>query len=683
MRGIMRIGMIFLSIAIAVLFIGLSGTAYFKIGFEVNRGISIDLSPEKVWSREIPNTLGKINGAYPAMDSNGDSKAEIMAEVVNYSASTFSAVLLNGSDGKVLNLTTFTDVGYSQNGDEVGMDGTLFGITIEDSSGTPYVEHYFMVFGNHSNNEHISIYSVDYPSLNNRSYTGIDIPSQITYIGYSFSVQNYNWIFHIERVNNEPRLVYFGVYYASVYGNTLYQLQIIVFDKDLNTVWSRTEKAMIFQGIFPVGVDMVDFNGHGFSSSHTDIILLNLTQSPDNTTMVALNLEDGSQLWQSTVYGYYVIEDPISALSSSDISPTYQFDYNGDNATEIMITTKTNNNETHLNFIDSSGAVLGYYNTSMKNFTIMATYTDVKTGIFHQLVRAIDVNSDGYGEVFFVDNNSKAICWDVKNNHTVWEKNIGNKSYIYSFYLSTNDFSGDGIWDLYLIGMNDTDSGDYTTKKVNTTTVNSATGDMSSSLYYDTPVSGFSGTVVPREISDINGDGAQDSLLVTGYFNDGSSLYVHVWALSMNGSFRMIWDKEVDTGLNSEDYANWTTYAAIVGDMDGDGYPEVLVKLYYTDTNGEVDTYLRILSGKDGSVIWTGEVLNDENDADLKPFAPLTISSGWTQFDYNDDGIINEMLITTTATVNIYALSQPIPEINALLILAIVPVAIVLLRKKS
>ncbi len=647
----------------------------------VTRSAYVNFSPEEVWSVDVNKNRGTINGTYSAMDSNGDDKAEIMVEVENYSASTFTAVLLNGSDGNLLNLSTFTDVGYSENGDMVGMDGTLFGITIADATGTPYVEHYFMVFGNHSNNKHISIYSVEYPSLKNLSYKGIDIPSQITYGGYSISVKSYDWIFHIDQVNHEPCLVYFGIYEGSAYGYIVYQLEIKVFDKNLNTVWSRTEK-VIGQIMVPIGVDMVEFNSHGFSSSHSDIILFNLTKSPGNTTIVALNLEDGSELWESTVYGYYIISDPIGALFSGS-TPTYLFDYNADNSAEIMITTKTTNNETHLNFIDSSGSILGYYNTSIRNYTIMSIYTDVKTGIAHQLIRAIDVNNDGYGEVFFVENNSKALCWDVKNNQTIWEKDLGNQSYYYSLYLSTNDFTGDGVWDIYLIGMNDTTSRGYRSEKINITMVNSATGTMLTSLYYDSLVSAFSGTVVQKEISDINGDGAQDSILVQGYFNDGSSLYVHVWALSMNGSFSFIWDTDVDTGVNSEDYRNWTAYAFIVGDMDGDGYPEVLVKLYYTDAGGNVSTYLRILSGKDGSVIWTGEVLSDKRDTDLEPFAPLAISGGWTQFDYNDDSIINEMLITTTSTVHIYAVSQPIPEFSTMLILIAIPVAMILLRKKS
>ncbi len=629
-------------------------------------------SPTEVWTTNMDSNMGMINTT-ESMDANGDGLAEVMVTAENYSANTYSVYLLNGADGSTMNKTYFTDVGYAESGDVVGEDGTLYGITILDNQGNPTIEHHFMIFGNHSNNKRVSVYSVDYPSLRNISYRGIDIPSTISTGITPVTVNAYNWIFHVIAVNNEPYIVYFGVYAGSALGQTVNELQIIVMNETLNIVWEKTEKMISTGGLYPFGVDLIDFNGLGVTGGAPTIMFANITSNPGNTTLVAYDTSNGNVVWENNITGTMPILDPLGFFTILDGFNAYAFDYNGDNKTDIMIGTYSSN-YSYLNFVDSSGNVLGYYMRGPSNISVMATHTDIKVGHFHRLVNSVDVNNDGNREVLFVDNNTNLVCWDVAHNSTVWKLNLHNQSYNYAVTLSTNDLTGDGVWDLYLMGMNDTYVNGVKTKKVNLTAINAVNGQVIWSKYYIRAISGFVGNGVEKEISDMNNDGLQDSLVVYGYYNDGSSLYVNVSSISGDGT--TLWTSKVSLGVNSNDFKNWSTTAEIVGDINNDGYGDTIIKIYYDNGTGSVDTYIKILSGKDGSLLWSGEVTGDSRDTDIFAFTTIKTTSSWDQFDYNNDGITNEVLITTTHSVQIYAVTQAVPEFNPLILFVFLPIVV-------
>ena len=631
-----------------------------------------NFSPSEVWTTNMNSNIGMINTT-ESMDANGDGLAEVMVTAENYSSNAYSVYLLNGADGGTMNKTYFTDVGYAESGDVVGEDGTLYGITILDNQGNPMMDHHFMIFGNHSNNKRVSVYSVDYPSLKNISYRGIDIPSTINTGITPVTVNAYNWIFHVIAVNNEPYLVYFGVYAGSALGQTVNELQIIVMNKTLNIVWEKTEKMISSGGLYPFGVDLIDFNGLGVIGGAPTILFANITSNPGNTTLIAYDTSNGNVVWETNITGTMPILDPLGFFTILEGFNAYAFDYNGDNKTDIMIGTYSSN-YSYLNFVGSSGNILGYYMRGKENISAMATHTDMKVGPFHKLVNSVDVNNDGNGEVLFVDNNTNLVCWDVAQNSTVWKLNLLNQSYNYAVTLSTNDLTGDGVWDLYLMGMNETYVNGVKTKKVNLTAINAVNGQVIWSKYYTRAISGFVGNGVIKEISDMNNDGLQDSLVVYGYYNDGSSLYVNVSAISGDGT--TLWTSKVSLGVNSNDFKNWSSTAGILGDINNDGYSDTIVKLYYDNGTDSVDTYIKILSGKDGSLLWSGEVTGDSKDMDIFAFITLKTTSSWDQFDYNHDGITNEILITTAHSVQIYAVTQAVPEFNPLILFVFLPIVV-------
>ena len=638
----------------------------------------VSLSPTEVWTTYMNDSIGTIN-ATESMDSNGDGLAEIMVSAKNYTANTYSLCLLNGADGSTLNKTYFTDVGYDETGDKVGEDGTMYGVTVLDNNGNPKMEHYFMVFGNHSNNSIVSVYSVDYPSLENISYLTIKIPATITVDGETIDVYDYNWIFHAISIDGEPYLVYFGVY-SGVKDDNGWQvdyneIQVIVLDKNLNTVWERTEKEGHHDfGIrYLTGIDLIDFNGLGVTGGPPTVIFANLTSNSGSTTLVAYNTTNGNMLWETNITGIMSILNPISFFSVMQGINSLTFDFNGDNKMDMMIGTYYSD-KSYLNFLDSSGLVLGYYTRDSQNISVMALHTDLKTGSFHKLINSLDVTNDGNGEVFFVDNNTNLVCWDVEQNVSVWKLNLINQSYNYMVTLSTNDLNGDEIWDIYLVGMNTTYIDGVKTKNVNLSAINPVTGKVLWSKYYIHAISGFVGNSVINDISDMNDDGLQDSLVAYTYYNNGSSLFINVSAISGNGN--TLWKTNVLVGVNSTDFKNWSTSSWIVGDINKDGYGDAIIKLHYHNVTGSEDTYIKILSGKDGSLLWSGEVTGDSKDTDISAFVTVKEVSSWNQFDYNHDGISNEILITTAHSVQIYSVTQTIPELSSIVLLVFVPMVV-------
>ncbi len=652
----------------------LTGSAVF-IGIAAgNNRANSSFSPEEVWTYQGKELNGTSENwsAYQYIDTNSDNKAEIMVNIENYSGGTFEIEILNGTNGYVLASNVFTDTGYVENGDTVALEPELWGDTILNSTGTPVSEHDWVIFTNHSNNKRVSIYQVDNTTLANKTYRGIDIPSQLSSGIVTGSVKFYESTFHPLSWDGNSYLLYTGYYVAPVYGNYgITEIQWLMMDANLNTVWNKTEKNLGSVSYPTMGTDITSFNGWGLNSVNADILFVNLTASAGNTTLTAIDAETGNVLWNNTIPGVMMISSPLSCFP---FPLTSQFDYNHDQRVDFSIPTiNTKTNETRAYFIKSDGMVLGYASLGEKKFVMYPIYTDNKTSLGHTLYETVDVNGDGNGDIFIDNNNTELLCWDISNNVSLWSIPLVNQSYEYEIYLSTNDINSDNVWDIYIIGENETSTG----KNINVTAIDPKNGNVLWNGTYKNLVGGFPGTITLKELSDINGDGLQDSIAIEGYHNDGTAVYVNVSALSMkDGS--AIWTSKVSTGINNEDYKNWSSYALSIGDINGDGTNDVLVEIYYHPAH--YWNYIRILSGADGSLLWTGSVENDTESTDIKPFTVITAETDWNQFDYNGDGIENEMLITTGYSVQIYAVTGTVPEFNFGVIAFLIPIAFISAR---
>ena len=641
-------------------------------------------SPQEVWTyqgKELNYTNGEWKTSiYP--DINGDNKAEIEVDIENYSDFSMGVELLNGANGNALSRNKFTDVGYVESGDTVLLTPAVYGEIIENSSGNPASWYNWVIFENHSNNHRISIYEIDNTTLSNITYRGIDIPTKLSYGFASGNVDMHSSraVFHPLAWGNDGYILYMGYYFAPVYsGYGIEEIQMLMMDHNLNTIWEKTEKVAGSSDFTMIGADITSFNGWGLNSLDSDILFLNLTASSGNTTITAIDSPTGNTIWTQTVPGFFRIQSPLQWLGSLT-SPlnAMQFDYNHDERVDFSIETiNTNNNETELYFLKSDGSILGYTTLGVQKYASFSLYTDYKNPQPHTLYNGIDVNGDGNGEIFFINNNTEMVCWDVTNNKTVWSIPLANQSYNYEIFLSTNDLNGDNIWDIYIMGKNDTQINGQGVANINITAISSVDGSTIYTKEYKGLKSGYSGTMMLREITDIDGDGTQDSGIAYTYFNDGSRVCINVSAISMKDG-APIWTVKVDTSLNNNDFDNWETQMAPCGDINGDGTNDMVVKMIYFDPNtNQNTTFIRILSGVDGSLIWEGAVYDDIPSTDVVSFASYPIETGWNQFDYNGDGTVNEILITTGYSVQIYAVVGAIPEFSLGAITLMIPIALI------
>ena len=165
-RGI-YIAMIAIAVVFAMLMSALSATA----------GTTVSFSPERVWNKDFGESYGVLTAVTPQMDANGDGLADIQLEFDNYSSAnpTHTVVLVDGKTGALLHEITFNDTGYYKTGDNVFINATVFGIMLEDTNGNPVKDKEYMVFSNHSNNKIVSIYSLEYPTLQINNYRKIVI----------------------------------------------------------------------------------------------------------------------------------------------------------------------------------------------------------------------------------------------------------------------------------------------------------------------------------------------------------------------------------------------------------------------------------------------------------------------------------------------------------------------------
>ena len=657
-------------IGIAVVF------AMLLSALSASAGTTASFSPELVWNKDVGASYGVLTAVTPEMDANGDGLAEIQLEFDNYSSTnpTHTIVLIDGKTGATLHARTYNDTGYEETGDRVFLDATVFGVMIEDSNGNPVKDKEYMVFSNHTNNKIVSIYGFNYSTLQIEKYRKISIPDDITALGQTVTVNSYNYTISMFSSGYSAYMLYTGCYVGTIFGNPVAELQMLVLDENLTTVWEKNETGYSYNGYFTLGADMLDFNGIGVNGTYPTLLYANVSE---NTVLEAIDSLSGREIWNITIPGAFPITNPLS------FTPLLvPMDYNRDNKTDFaMPTADTNNNKEHVNFISSSGTLMGYYTTQFGNITIPALYTDIAMGKFHKHIQTIDANGDGTGDFIMVDNNTNLLCWDIEHNTTVWAKKLVNQSYAYLPYLSAGDINGDGTWDIFITGDNKT--GNSGGSIINVTAISGKDGEKIYSKEYFSVVGGYSGTLAKGDISDLDGDGIQDSGIASNYYYDGKSLYVKISAISMKTG-TTLWQSNISVGLGNSDFDNWITRMVPSRDINGDGVNDMLVKIFYKAPNGTYNTFMRVLSGKNGTVLWSGEVLYGSSDAMFTAFSTITAETGWAQFDYNGDGIENELLIQNGNSLSVYAVTeQSVPELSAFLPALVIIAAVLIVEKKS
>ena len=223
-----------------------------------------------------------------------------------------------------------------------------------------------------------------------------------------------------------------------------------------------------------------------------------------------------------------------------------------------------------------------------------------------------DFNNDGLDDILIrISKGMNKDNWIIYTNNGIegFEKGVKCESGVDQFiqsgqeYLFTGDFNGDGFTDIgvhYITGKN---RGKFLVS------YNSQNMSFKNPVEFITGHSGLpSGEKYTPVILDINNDHYSDIIL---YWQEGERNAM--WYVSENtgsGAGAV----EYRAGFNRGTLAFWGDYLPYTGDMDGDGYDDLLVKI---GTSDEVSNWYLMINDGDGSFTTAGHYIDFNGEIDF------------------------------------------------------------------
>ena len=223
-----------------------------------------------------------------------------------------------------------------------------------------------------------------------------------------------------------------------------------------------------------------------------------------------------------------------------------------------------------------------------------------------------DFNNDGFDDMLILfSTGMNKDSWIIYRNNGKegFEKGIkcnpGEEQFATSDrgYPFTGDFNGDGYTDIgmhYITGKN---RGRFLVA------YNNKDLSFKAPVEFVTDLSGLpSSEKYTPLILDINNDNYSDIML---YWQQGERNAV--WYVSQNNRSGA-GDIEYITGFNKGKMAFWGNYLPFTGDMDGDGYDDLLVK---DGTSDEVSNWYLMMNDGDGSFTIAGHLIDFNGEIDF------------------------------------------------------------------
>jgi len=247
------------------------------------------------------------------------------------------------------------------------------------------------------------------------------------------------------------------------------------------------------------------------------------------------------------------------------------------------------------------------------NGNILYTFNGDSGGDFfgYSVDGAGDVNNDGYADIIVGAYGDDNIVTDT-GSARVFSGSDGSVLYTFigdeandHFGLSVGsagDINNDGYADV-IVGANQAKNTSVITGSARV--FSGMDGSVLYTFYGDNSVDYFGGSV--GHAGDVNNDGYDDVIVgANGDDNNGNR----------SGSARVFSGANGDilytfNGDHAEDYFGQSVAGA--GDVDKDGYDDVMVGAYRDDNNGNGSGSARVLSGIDGSILYT---LNGDSTTD-------------------------------------------------------------------
>ncbi len=213
-------------------------------------------------------------------------------------------------------------------------------------------------------------------------------------------------------------------------------------------------------------------------------------------------------------------------------------------------------------------------------------YFDAQGDIWEH-IRAIksidDINNDGFQDVVAVSENDTLYVFNgngYQYGDYLWKRYIGT-CYVERGLVITPDLNNDGYKDIVLGTV------------WGIRTIYALSGKDGSILWqFDTHIYGGGGWVYEVSyIDDYDGDGIVEILAATG--DDGNN----------TGPRRVFMFSGADGNIIWEKFLNYAVFGVrAVGDINGDGYPEVAAG---TADGGEYAYWLYLLDGTNGNILWS------------------------------------------------------------------------------
>jgi hypothetical protein len=280
----------------------------------------------------------------------------------------------------------------------------------------------------------------------------------------------------------------------------------------------------------------------------------------------------------------------------------------------------------------------------------------------NSIASAGDVNGDGYSDVIV-----GALAYDTANSNAgkaylylgdsaglaatpIWTSSGDDQ--VATFYgcsvASAGDVNGDGYDDV-IVGAPDYNTANSNAGKaylyLGGATGLAATPSWTSSG--DDQAGAFYGNLVAGA-GDVNGDGYNDAMVVASRYDTSNSDVGKVY-LYLGGSAGLATTPSWTSSGDDQAGAYYGYSAASAGDVNGDGYGDVIVGAYIYDTPagdaGKAYLYLGSSTGLGASAAWT----SSGDDQSGAFFGCSAMSAGDVNGDGYDDVIIGAMTYTTSS----------------------------------
>lgn len=360
---------------------------------------------------------------------------------------------------------------------------------------------------------------------------------------------------------------------------------------------------------------------------------------------------------------YPVLVDPIVSSAAFNVQdePGNLFghsvngagDINGDGFDDVIIGAAG-----YDTLVEDGGRAFVYYGSGSGMSSTAAWFTDGTWpgGYYgYAVATAGDINADGYADVLVGEPVSSALAWHAGGAYiylgsstglattAVWNANGGYELGWFGYAVaSAGDTNGDGMSDILIGAPNTTNGHDregraylFSTKTGSLDTIADWTREPQEAVaFFGSSLAG---------VGDVNGDGRGDVLVGAYYYGPTDEGMVWGYLGQSSGSLgNSAWSlRGTQAGNPMGNGEQLGTVVAPAGDMNGDGYADVLiaapgwdtadsvnaghVMVHYSSASGFDASRKELSVGADGS--WTGHSTSAVGDANGDGYADVAVAS--------------------------------------------------------